>query len=194
FSIFLGIFYLILKFTLDVINRLPDETIILLAFASLILSSYISYKLINSGALGAFMSGSIIKAIGYRIDLKKAFSIIKDIFSPFFFFYFGMNIVSESFPMSLTFVMVAILLSIFTKYVVSHIIYRGEKNNIFKNLLFGLLTIRGEFSIVLAAVSAEYLDSTSASNIRMISTLVIFLNMILGLFIIKSNQRHLIHG
>lgn len=194
FSIFLSALYLILKFTRDILNRLSDETIILMAFTSMILASFISHKLINSEVLGAFMAGSIIKAMGYRLDLKKAFSIIKDIFSPFFFFYFGMNINYESLSTSYLFVIFAILLSIITKYAVSLILYSEKSKSRFRNLLFGLLTIRGEFSIVLAAVSTQYLDTTSNAIISTISALIIFVNMILGLTTIKLNHKQLIGG
>jgi len=189
FAVFLIILYLLLKFTREILNRSSEETLNLLAFAILMLTSFISDRLINSMVLGAFMGGSIIKATGYRIDIKRSFTPLKDIFSPFFFFFFGLKI-NFSIQNNLWFlILIVIVLSIATKYIVSYIIYsRKSKNREFTNILFGLLTIRGEFSIILTTVAYEYLSKQNQDIIATISTIVIFVNMVLGLSVIKINQ------
>jgi len=189
FAVFLIILYLLLKFTREILNRSSEETLNLLAFAILMLTSFISDRLINSMVLGAFMGGSIVKATGYRIDIKRSFTPLKDIFSPFFFFFFGLKI-NFSIQNNLWFlILIVIVLSIATKYIVSYIIYsRKSKNREFTNILFGLLTIRGEFSIILTTVAYEYLSKQNQDIIATISTIVIFVNMVLGLSVIKINQ------
>ncbi len=191
FAFFLSLLYIILKFTGNFINRSADETIILLSFAVMVLSSYISCKLINSEVLGAFMAGSIIKACGYRIDIKKTFSPIKDIFSPFFFFYFGLNINLSAVSGNYIFTTIILMLAIITKYIISYVIYPASNNSVFRNILFGLLTIRGEFSIVLAAVSSKYLDEKTFHLLSMMSTTIIFVNIILGLILVKKFNKRL---
>lgn len=191
FAIFLNIVYLLLKYTRDIINRSSDETIVLFSFAVMLLSSYISSKLINSEAMGAFIAGSIIKATGYRIDMKRTFTPIKDIFSPFFFLYFGLNININFAFGQWHIIILIVLLSIISKYLVSYLLYSQKSSAIFKNLLFGLLTIRGEFSIVLASISFNYLDENAFSLLSIISTMVIFVNIIIGLFFLKLNEKNL---
>ncbi len=190
FVVFIAILYLVLKYTKDFINNSSEETIIILAFSTMIFASYISNKLINSEVMGAFLSGSILKAINYRIDIKKAFAPIKDIFSPFFFFYFGLNI-NIGFVFNYWLIIFIVAISIISKYLVSYIFYQQKTSSSFRNLLFGLLTIRGEFSIVLASISFNYLDEKSFSLVSAISTTIIFVNILIGLVIIKVFDKKL---
>jgi len=191
FGVFLNIIYFLLKYTRDFINRSSDETIILLSFAAMIFSSYISSKLINSEAMGAFIAGSVIKATGYRIDIKRAFAPIKDIFSPFFFLYFGLNIKIGFVLDQWLIIILTVLIAVISKYLVSYLLYPQKTSSLFRNLLFGLLTIRGEFSIVLAAISINYLDEKSFALISVISTAIIFVNIIIGLSLIRVFEKKL---
>lgn len=191
FAAYLTIVYAILKISKDIINRCAEETIILLSFAILVMSSFISQRLINSEVMGAFMAGSIIKAIGYRIDLKKSFAPVKDLFSPFFFLYFGTGIEISSVYMGSLMAILILLLSVITKYTISYIIYPHKQFKTFRNILFGLLTIRGEFSIVIAAISSQYLNNHYSSFVSMVSTLIIFINLFLGLIAIRIFEKGL---
>ncbi len=195
FTIYLTTIYLLLKYLRDFINRSADDTIIILSFAVLLLSAYISERLINSEVMGAFMAGSIIKATGFRIDLKRSFASIKDIFSPFFFFYSGLQIYFEFSKNIMILIIVSILISILSKYLISYMLYpKLQKDSIFRNILFGLLTIRGEFSIVLASISFQYLNENARSIVMIISTFIIIFNMIIGLIFIRTNQDRLIRN
>ncbi|MCX7944247.1 MAG: cation:proton antiporter [Deltaproteobacteria bacterium] len=191
FPIFLAIIYFVMKNTKNLINKSTEEAITLFSFAIMVFSSFISHKLINSEAIGAFMIGSILKTINYRVDIKKAFEPIKDIFSPFFFFHFGLNI-NTGFAMEHWFFIFTItIISIASKYFASYILYPQKLSNMFRNLLFGLLTIRGEFSIVLAAISYNYLDEKSFSLISITSTFIIFVNVFLGLIFVRIYEKKL---
>lgn len=193
FIIFLVIIHYLLKLLLRFIDRSTDESIILLSFSILLVSSFMSSRLINSEVLGAFMAGSIIRATGFRIDIKRSFAAIKDVFSPFFFLYFGLKIQPHFSADIRTLLIIAILLSVLTKYLVSYLFYPANSDRaVFRNILFGLLTIRGEFSIVLASVSLQYLGEHGRAIIMIISTSVIIFNMIVGLLLISINQGKLI--
>jgi Kef-type K+ transport system membrane component KefB len=192
FTVFLIILYLLLKFTREILNRSSEETLNLLAFTVLMLTSFISERLINSMVLGAFMGGSIVKATGFRIDIKRSFTSLKDIFSPFFFFFFGLKIDFTFSNRLWLFILLTILLSLGTKYLVSYIIcYKRTQRSESMNILFGLLTIRGEFSIVLTTLSYNYLNKERQDIISILSTIVIFVNMIVGLWIIKLSHNRL---
>lgn len=185
----LVIIYYLLKLLQRFIDRFTDESIILLSFSILLISSLMSSRLINSEVLGAFMAGSIIRATGFRIDMKRSFAALKDVFSPFFFFYFGLNIHLHFSADIKTLLIIAIPLSVLTKYLLSYLFYPANSGrSIFRNILFGLLTIRGEFSIVLASISLKYLGEQGQAIIMIVSTSVIIFNMIIGLLLISISK------
>ena len=131
-----------------------------------------------SSVLGAFLAGIMLSEAGHTSELDTIMLPVRNLFLPFFFFWFGTTIVIEGTFISFWLLLVYVVWSIFGKILTGY--YGGRIYGLKKAsaLRAGFsLAQRGEFSVFVAA--------TATPGLRAFSGLYILLSTFIGMFMFQ---------
>ncbi len=128
-----------------------------------------------SEVMGAFLGGMMLADTGWKENISKKLTPVRNLFLPFYFLYFGLSIEFTKQIPHLGLLLVVLAWSVLYKVVVGYMggkWYGVDGRTSFKAGM--ILTQRGEFSVIIAGLAAEALQIFSSLYV-LLSALVGFL-------------------
>lgn len=131
-----------------------NEILLLTIFGVILITAGVTQYLQVSAAVGAFLVG-IALSDPITEQTHKLIEPLKDLFATIFFVFFGLQITPSAIPPVLLIAFALVILTGITKYITG--IFAARRAGIGingQNRAAAMLTIRGEFSIVIAGLAA----------------------------------------
>jgi monovalent cation:H+ antiporter-2, CPA2 family len=136
------------------ISHRSDEIVLLTAFAIVLLVAGVTQQLEVSAAVGAFLVGiAISEPVVERVHHLTV--PLRDIFAAVFFVFFGLQIDFAALVPLLPFAIILAIITFISKMATGVFAARRDGVSLFGQMRTGsILTIRGEFSVVIAGLAA----------------------------------------
>jgi CPA2 family monovalent cation:H+ antiporter-2 len=175
-----------------VLDRLPREFFLLLAFALVIGTSALADALGLSEAIGALMAGILLAETSVREEIEERFLGFRDLFAALFFFVFGLSIDVEALGQIGWLVAIAVAISLAGKLgagfgagLVGGFSRRQSLN------VGAALVAHGEFTIVLATIAAENqaIPFVDRADFVAFAGLYVLATATLGVVLMKESKR-----
>lgn len=158
-----------------------SATLLLVVFGSALLASGVATYIGFSGAVAAFLVGLLMTedlAIVARVRLAP----LRDLFSAIFFLFFGLRIDPAKIPTILLPALILTIVGIGTKFLTAWWATRKAQEPGIRLRVTGLLVPRGEFSLVIAGLTAS---TFFGEKIQLITITFVILTTFVGSILVR---------